>query len=172
MHVIMSYPLILYFYYCKLTIRMTSSLSLRSILDANKLTGPNYVDWLRNLSIILTQEKVSYILDTPVPDSLRKDAFKEEKATYNMQKEDSVIVKCIMLASMSNELLRQHEDMDVPSIVLNPKEFYGEQSRTARYEISKQLFYACMTEGTEGTRSRVSGLDLEIFSRSYSERLK
>ena len=38
--------------------------------------------------------------------------------------------------------------MDVPSILLNPKELYGEQSRTTRYKISKQLFRARMTEGT------------------------
>ena len=37
--------------------------------------------------------------------------------------------------------------MDVPSILLNLKELYGEQSRAARYEISKQLFYAKMSEG-------------------------
>ena len=54
---------------------MASSLSLRGILDTNKLTGLNYVDWLRNLRIILTQRKVSYILDTPAPDSLGEDAF-------------------------------------------------------------------------------------------------
>ena len=56
-------------------------------------------------------------------------------------------VKCIMLASMSNELQRQYEDMDVPSILLNLKKLYGEQSQTARYEISKQLFCAHITEG-------------------------
>ena len=111
---------------------MASSLSLRGILDANKLTGPNYVDWLRNLRIILTQEKVSYILDTPALDSLRKDAFEEDRAAYKIWKDDSVTVKCIMLSSMSNELQRQHED----SILLNLKELYGEQSRTAQYEIS------------------------------------
>ena len=61
---------------------------------------------------------------------------------------DSMTIKYIMLASISNELQRQHKDMDVPSIVLNLKELYGEQSRTARYEISKQLFYARMTEGS------------------------
>ena len=55
-------------------------------------------------------------------------------------------VKCIMLASMSNELQRQHEDMDVPSILLNLKELYREQSRTIRYKIFKQLFHARMTE--------------------------
>ena len=63
---------------------MASSLSLRGILDANKLIGPNYVDWLRNLRIIFTQEKVSYILDTLAPDSLWKDAFEEERAKYKM----------------------------------------------------------------------------------------
>ena len=38
--------------------------------------------------------------------------------------------------------------MDVPSILFNLKELYEEQNQTARYEISKQLFRAHMTEGT------------------------
>ena len=103
---------------------MASSLSLKDNLDTNKLTESNYVDWLRNLRIVLTQRKISYILDTPTPDSLGEDAFEEERATYKMWKEDSVTVTCIMLASMSNELQRQDEDMDVPSILLNLKELY------------------------------------------------
>ena len=37
--------------------------------------------------------------------------------------------------------------MDVFSILFNLKKLYGEQSRTARYEISKKLFRARMTEG-------------------------
>ena len=84
---------------------MASSLSLRGILDANKLIGPNYVDWLRNLRIVLTQ-KVSYVLDSPAPDTIGEDASEEEKSTYKMWKDDSVIVKCIMLVSMNNELQR------------------------------------------------------------------
>ena len=39
-------------------------------------------------------------------------------------------VKYIMLASMSNKLQRQHEDMDVPSILFNLKKLYWEQSQT------------------------------------------
>ena len=38
--------------------------------------------------------------------------------------------------------------MDVPFIFFNLKELYGEQSRTARYEISKLSFRARMTEGS------------------------
>ena len=63
---------------------MASSLSLRGIIDANKLTGPNYVDRLRNMRIIFTQKKVSYILDTPAPDSLEEDAFEEKRTIYKI----------------------------------------------------------------------------------------
>ena len=63
---------------------MASSLSLRSILDSNKLTGPNYVDWLRNLRIVLSSERLSYVLDTPILEPLGEDASEEEKTTYKM----------------------------------------------------------------------------------------
>ena len=127
---------------------MAFLLSLCSILDTNKLTGTNYVDWLRNLKIVLSQEKLSYILDTPDIELVGEDVTEEEKATYRMWQNDSLTVKCIILASMINELQRQHDSMDTHSILLNLKELYGEQSRTARYEISKQLFYARMAEGS------------------------
>lgn len=35
---------------------------LMSILHENKLTGPNYVDWKRNLDILLTAENYKYVL--------------------------------------------------------------------------------------------------------------
>ena len=147
---------------------MASSLSLRGIRDANKLIGSNYVDWLRNLRIIFTQEKVSYILDSPAPDTIGEDAFEEERATYKMWKDDSVSVKYIMLASMNNELQRQHEDIDVPSILFNLKELYGEQSQTTRYEIFKQLFCTRMIEGTSVQTHILKMIDLITHLRQLS----
>ena len=38
--------------------------------------------------------------------------------------------------------------MDLQSILLNLKELYGEENRTNRYEISKQLFHARMSDGS------------------------
>ena len=139
---------------------MASSLSLRSILDTNKLTGPNYMDWLRNLKIILSSEKISYILDTPGLNPLGDDATEEDMATYKIWQNDSLTVKCIILASMTNELQRQHESMDTQSILINLKDLYGEQSRTARYEVSKQLFHARMTEGTSIQEHVLKVIDL------------
>ena len=127
---------------------MASSLSLQSILDNNKLIDLNFMDWMRNLCIVLMQEKISYILKTPSLDSFREDATKEKRAIYKMWQNDSTTIKYIILASMSNELQRQHEEINPQSILFNLKELYGEQSRTARCEISKQFFRARMTEST------------------------
>ena len=52
--------------------------------------------------------------------------------------------------------------MDASFILLNLKELYGEQSRTARYELSKQLFQARMTEGTLVQNHVLKMIDLII----------
>ena len=56
--------------------------------------------------------------------------------------------KCYILASMSNDLQRQHEDMKIAKEMLTQlQEFYGEQSRTAHFEISQRLFKAKIRDG-------------------------
>ena len=42
--------------------------SLRSILDKEKLSGPKFLDWQRNLRILLMQEQKEYVLDKEMPD--------------------------------------------------------------------------------------------------------
>ena len=55
-----------------------------------------------------------------------------------------------MWASMSTELHRQHEKYtSANEILLHLQELFGEHSRTARYEISKQFFHAKMKEGED-----------------------
>ena len=53
-----------------------------------------------------------------------------------------------MLASTTNELQNQHEDMKTAKTILTHlQELYGEQSRIARFEVSKRVFYTKMCEG-------------------------
>ena len=75
---------------------MASSLPLHEILDSNKLIDLNYVDWLSDLKIVLTQKKFSYILDIPEPQEVGNDATEEEVSIYRMWKNDSLTVKCII----------------------------------------------------------------------------
>src|SRR5262249_21720945 len=138
-------------------IMSTHNVSLRSILEANRLTGPNFIDWLRNLRIVLRSEKISYVLDGPIPpepaaeaaeDEQNAEALQNERNAYNKHIEDNETETCVMLASISPELQKQHEHMDAPTILFHLKELFDEQSRNERYEISRALFRCKMAEGS------------------------
>lgn len=127
---------------------MSSALSLRSILDAHKLTGPNFADWLRNLKIVLRVEKLEYVLNSPKPAEPADDAHDDEHVVYRKWIDDANVAQCIMLASMNIELQKQHEHMDAHTILTHLQELYDVAGRTARYEISKELFRCRMSEGS------------------------
>ncbi|EOY04065.1 Retrotransposon protein, putative [Theobroma cacao] len=127
---------------------MANNLLLRSILDANKLIGPNFLDSFRNLKIVLKQEKKSYIFDTSIPPVPTTDANVEDKEAHQRHKDDDDQAACVMLASMTLELQKQDEHMDVQSMILHLRELFDKEGRTERYEISKELFRCKMAEGS------------------------
>ena len=77
---------------------------LSTILDTNKLTGPNYSDWLRNLKIVLNSENRAYVLTDAPLSTLPEGAEEEEIETHKKWLNDDLQARCTMLASMSNEL--------------------------------------------------------------------
>ena len=65
-------------------------------------------------------------------------------------KDDDIQSHCIMWASMSTKIHRQHEKYtSTKEILLHLQELFSEHSRTAIYEISKQLFHSKMREGAD-----------------------
>ena len=58
---------------------MASFSPLVVILNQNKLIGSNYVDWKRNLDIVLTAEEDKYVLSQPCSNFPSLDAPSEEK---------------------------------------------------------------------------------------------
>ncbi|XP_074300684.1 uncharacterized protein LOC141631983 [Silene latifolia] len=117
-----------------------AAITLRSILDA-KLGSNNFDDWYHNLRIVLMHEKLIDVIDKPAKVAPRKG---EDDANvldiYAKYLEQSTTAKCIILASMTADLQRQHNDMNPPQIIEHLKKMYGSQSRTARYQLSKSLF--------------------------------
>ena len=127
---------------------MSTIMNLQSILDANKLIRTNFMDWLRNLRIVLRAENIAYILDAPLLVSPSVDASVGDQIAYQKHLDDSIIAACIMLASMSQGLQKQHEAMTAYDIVTHLKELFHEQARFKRFEVSKILFYSRMQVGT------------------------
>ncbi|KAL4310683.1 hypothetical protein GQ457_01G021270 [Hibiscus cannabinus] len=62
--------------------------------------------------------------------------------------DDMVDVGCLMLATTTPELQKQHEDMVAYEMIQNLKEIHEGQARKERYETSKALFQCKMSEGS------------------------
>ena len=82
----------------------TQTFSLRSVLKKDKLNGTNFINWSRNLRIILKQEKKLEILEHPLPNEPARKATSAQREAFDKKKNDSNDVTCLMLATMSPEL--------------------------------------------------------------------
>ena len=83
---------------------MSMNLNLRSILESNKLTGPNFPDWVRNLQIVLRSEMALFVLDEATPEVPVVYALNEVLVYYNRYRDAKEVATCLMLASMSLDL--------------------------------------------------------------------
>ncbi|KAK8600888.1 hypothetical protein V6N12_050733 [Hibiscus sabdariffa] len=125
-----------------------NNLSLRSLLEKEKLNGINFLDWFRNLRIVLKQERKEYVIEELVPDEPAANAPRADKEKFKKHMNEMLDVSCLMLATMSPELQKQHENMNAYDMIQNLKEIYEGQARKERYDTSKALFQCKMSEGS------------------------
>ena len=94
------------FYFC--TVIMSSNtntnITIRTLLEKEKLNGTNFLDWSRNLKIVLRQERKAYVLETPLPEEPNANATRAVRDAYMKHKNDLEDVTCLMLATMNSEL--------------------------------------------------------------------
>src|ERR1044072_3703464 len=127
----------------------SSNLSLRSILEKEKQSGTNFLDWYRNLRIVLKQEKKLHVLEEPLPDFPVENAESSEKKAYKKLKDEALDVSCLMLASMNSELQKQHENMEAFDMIEHLKKLYQGQARHERFGVSKKLYQCKLAEGSQ-----------------------
>ncbi|KAK8661417.1 hypothetical protein V6N13_091022 [Hibiscus sabdariffa] len=125
-----------------------NTISLRSLLEKEKLNGINFLDWFRNLRIVLKQERKEYVIEEAVPNDPGAKAPRADKDKFKKHMDDMLDVGCLMLATMTPKLQKQHEDMVAYEMIQNLKEIYEGQARQERYETSKALFQCKMSEGS------------------------
>ncbi|XP_057953944.1 uncharacterized protein LOC131148234 [Malania oleifera] len=119
------------------------------ILKENKLVGPNYIDWKRNLNIVLTTKKYKCVLVKVCPQKPSEGATNEETQAYRKWIKADKILRCYILASMSNVLQRQHQSMpSTYDIMQSLKEMFGDQNCATRQAAMKELMNTIMVEGT------------------------
>jgi len=101
---------------------------LTCILETNRLTGLNFLDWFRNLKIVLSVEKIDVLFYTP-PIDIPERVTGEERETWENLRYHELRVHNYILASMSNNLQRQHENfLSTANMIQNLKDLYGKCS--------------------------------------------
>ena len=126
----------------------TSNITLRTVLEKEKLNGTNFLDWFRNLRIVLKQERKLYVLDAATPPQPAANAPRAEKDAHTKHTNDAVDVGCLMLATMTSAIQKQLEDIEPFEIVTQLKGMFQEQARQERYATHKALFSCKMVAGS------------------------
>ena len=104
------------------------------------MNGSNFLEWYRNLRIVLKQEKKDYVLEKVLPEKPKTNVQHAERTAYDKHVSDRVDVCCLMLATMNSDLQKQYENVDSPiDMITSLKGMFQEQARTERYQTVKSL---------------------------------
>ncbi|GJX42209.1 retrotransposon protein, putative, ty1-copia subclass [Tanacetum coccineum] len=118
-----------------------SNFSLLSVLRRERLTGPNYMDWMRNLRFTLRYENKEYVLDEQIL-TIDDDSTQEEIEAHRKHYDDANKVSCIMASSMSPELQKTFENTWAYEMNQQLKEMFQAKASKERLDVVKSLM-AC-----------------------------
>ncbi|KAJ9544275.1 hypothetical protein OSB04_023982 [Centaurea solstitialis] len=130
------------------TVTSTNNLSLRSILEKDKLTGSNFLDWERNLMIVLRHERKWYVLEEPLGEAPPANAPAAARNAHKKHSDDLLDVACLMLATMSPDLQAGLINTNAYDMIHQLRDMFQTQARTERYDATKAFNECKMVKGT------------------------
>ncbi|KAJ9561945.1 hypothetical protein OSB04_007105 [Centaurea solstitialis] len=130
------------------TVTSTNNLSLRSILEKDKLTGSNFLDWERNLMIVLRHERKWYVLEEPLGEAPPANAPAAARNAHKKHSDDLLDVACLMLATMSSDLQAGLINTNTYDMIRQLRDMFQTQARTERYDATKAFNECKMIKGT------------------------
>ncbi|KAJ9538526.1 hypothetical protein OSB04_031259 [Centaurea solstitialis] len=130
------------------TVTSTNNLSLRSILEKDKLTGSNFLDWERNLMIVLRHERKWYVLEEPLGEAPPANAPTAARNAHKKHSDDLLDVACLMLATMSPDLQAGLINTNAYDMIRQLRDMFQTQARTERYDATKAFNECKMVKGT------------------------
>ncbi|KAJ9565534.1 hypothetical protein OSB04_001500 [Centaurea solstitialis] len=130
------------------TVTSTNNLSLRSILEKDKLTGSNFLDCERNLMIVLRHERKWYVLEEPLGEAPPATAPATARNAHKKHSDDLLDVACLMLATMSPDLQAGLINTNAYDMIRQLRDMFQTQARTERYHVTKAFNECKMVKGT------------------------
>ena len=130
---------------------MSSNLSLRSLLDSEKLKDPNFDSWYQKLRIILEYEWILYVIMDLAPELPPVGARNSIKDAYLKWISDRTTVWCIMLVAMNDEFSHKIEEAQQDEIHQKLKESFGMPIDVEWYKVTSTIYNTRMLDGSSIT---------------------
>jgi hypothetical protein len=102
----------------------TSAFNLQSLFEKEKLNGANFMDWYRNLRIVLEQEKIEYVVSESYPEDLPVGLSAADHRAHEKRCNDALNVSYLMLTTMSPDLQKQYEHVDAYTMIQGLREMF------------------------------------------------
>ncbi|GJZ43613.1 retrotransposon protein, putative, ty1-copia subclass [Tanacetum coccineum] len=143
----------------------------RGFFEKQKLTGPNFIDWYRQLRIVLSiEDKLNY-LEQPIPPALVAPEGQlvapEITAAHTAWIKGSKEIAGLMLMTMEPEIQRNLENLHAHEMLEELKTLFAQQAEQELLQTTRD-FHSCKQE--EGHESHLIGLHKEFdgFVQNYN----
>ncbi|XP_012453400.1 uncharacterized protein LOC105775429 [Gossypium raimondii] len=151
----------------------TNSLSLRSVLEKDKVNSLNFLNLFLSLRIVLKQERKLYAIEQPLPNEPPSNASRVDRDVYNKHLDDMVDIRCLMLATMNPNIQKPHKDMVSYDMIEHLEELYQGRKPIGPH-VLKMIGYIESLSKLGFPLSQELAIDviLQSFPDSYSHMLR
>nr|GEX81312.1 zinc finger, CCHC-type [Tanacetum cinerariifolium] len=141
-----------------MTTSSTNNSVFRSFFEKQKLTGPNFIDWYRQLRIVLSiEDKLNY-LEQPIPPAPiapeGQQVAPEFLAAHAAWVKGSKEIAGLMLMSMEPEIQRNLEPLHAHEMLKELKTLFAQQAEQELLQTTRD-FHSCKQEEGQSVSSYV-----------------
>ncbi|GJR24531.1 putative reverse transcriptase domain-containing protein [Tanacetum coccineum] len=144
--------------FSKMTTSSANNSVFRGFFEKQKLTGPNFIDWYRQLRIVLSiEDKLNY-LEQPLPPAPVAPAGQhvapEILAAHTAWVKGSKEIAGLMLMTMEPEIQRNLENLHANDMLKELKALFAQQAEQELLQTTRD-FHACKQEEGQSVSSYV-----------------
>ncbi|GJZ25350.1 zinc finger, CCHC-type containing protein [Tanacetum coccineum] len=142
----------------------------RGFFEKQKLTGPNFIDWYRQLRIVLSVEDKLNYLEHPIPAALvpaqaGQQVAPEALAAHAAWVKGSKEIAGLMLMTMESDIQRNLENLGAYEMLQELKTLFAQQAEQELLQTMRE-FHSCKQEEGQSVSSYV------LKMKSYIDNLE
>nr|GFD30936.1 zinc finger, CCHC-type [Tanacetum cinerariifolium] len=142
-----------------MTTSVVNNLVFRGFFEKQKLTGPNFIDWYRQLKIVLSvEDKLNYLEQpipaAPVPAQAGQQVALEALAAHAAWVKGSKEIVGLMLMTMESDIQRNLENLVAYEMLQELKTLFAQQAEQELLQTMRE-FHSCKHEERQSVSSYV-----------------